>query len=127
MDGQLDQKMPRLHVVFGNYQGPHRRRSRARRWSSSATAPTWQGKIGDEPVAIESLYKHRSTLDPYTAKGEDILVKSTRPGRCCARARTRRYIRLKGCPVSVAEQLMVLVQLSAPRIRRAICRPSRAT
>ena len=50
-------------------------RSPARRSCSSATAPTWKGKIHGKPVAIENLYKDRATLDPHTATSQDIFAK----------------------------------------------------
>jgi hypothetical protein len=111
MDGQLDQKMPRLHVVFGNYQGPLDVKP-GEKVVFIGDCASWQGKIGDETVAIENLYKHRSTLDPYTVKGEDILVKGAKTFSLLRKAKDKAYIRLQGCPVSVAEQLMVLVQMS---------------
>src|SRR4029077_2510816 len=73
---------------------------------------TFKGKIGGELVSIENLYKHRSTLDPHTITGEDILVKAWKTNAILRKAKDKAFLRLKGCPVSVAEQLMVLVQLA---------------
>jgi uncharacterized protein (DUF362 family) len=111
MDKELDAKMPRLHVVFGNYQGPLDVKPGERAVFIGDCA-TFQGKIGNELVSIENLYKNRSTLDPHTIEGEDMLVKMFKTNSILRAAKNKPFIRLKGCPVSVAEQLMVLVQLS---------------
>jgi hypothetical protein len=58
------------------------------------------------------LYKQRSTLDPHTIKGEDMLAKILKTGSLVRAAKNKSHLRLSGCPVSVAEQLMVLVQLA---------------
>ncbi len=111
MDKQLDEKMPRLHVVFGNYQGPLDVKQGERAVFIGDCA-TFKGKIGGELVSIENLYKNRSTLDPHTVEGEDMFVKMFKTNKILRAAKNKPYLRLKGCPVSVAEQLMVLVQLS---------------
>jgi hypothetical protein len=112
MDANLDTKMPRLHVVFGNYQGPLDVKEGERAVFIGDCA-TFQGKIGNELVSIENLYKQRSTLDPHTVQGEDMVVKMIKTSSILRAAKKKSYLRLKGCPVSVAEQLMVLVQLSS--------------
>ena len=61
---------------------------------------------------IENLYKNRSTLDPHKAEGSDIVVKSIKTMGILRAAKDKSYLRLKGCPVSVSEQLIVLAQLS---------------
>jgi uncharacterized protein (DUF362 family) len=111
MDPQLDAKMPRMHVVFGNYQGglDFKEGDRAVFIGDCAT---WKGKLGSELVSIENLYKSRSTLDPYTIKGEDLVDKVMKTSKILKAAKGKPAIRLQGCPVSVAEQLMVLIQLS---------------
>jgi uncharacterized protein (DUF362 family) len=111
MDKQLDEKMPRLHVVFGNYQGPLDVKD-GERVVFIGDCASFHGKIGSETVKIENLYKLRSTLDPYTIKGEDIIAKLMKTNTIMKQAKGKPYIRLQGCPVSVTEQLIVLVQLS---------------
>ena len=111
MDGELDKKMPRLHVVFGNYQGPLEL-GPGERAVFIGDCATWQGKLGDDVVSIENLYRQRSTLDPYTIQGEDMFAKMAKTWNMLRKAKNKPFLRLKGCPVSVAEQLMVLVQLS---------------
>ena len=111
MDKQVDEKMPRLHVVFGNYQGPLDVKPDEKVIFIGDCA-TFKGKIGDELVSIENLYKRRETLDPHTVKGEDIFAKVWKTMGIMRAAEKKNYMRLQGCPVSVAEQLLVLVRMA---------------
>ena len=111
MDGELDQKMPRLHVVFGNYQGPLPV-NEGEQVVFIGDCATWQGKLGKDMVAIESLYKTRDTLDPHTVQPDGIVGKIMKTGQLVKQGKKKGYIRMTGCPVSVTEQLMMLVQLS---------------
>jgi uncharacterized protein (DUF362 family) len=110
-DAELDAKMPRLHVVFGNYQGPLDVKE-GERVVFIGDCAQFEGKIGDELVTIENLYRRRETLDPHTIKGEDMLTKMLKTGSIFRNAKGKSFLRLQGCPVSVAEQLMALVQLA---------------
>ena len=111
MDEHLDEKMPRLHVVFGNYQGPLDVKE-GERVVFIGDCASFEGKIGGELVSIENLYRQRSTLDPYTIEGEDFFDKMRKTAGIVRKGRGKVSLRLRGCPVSVAEQLMVLVHLS---------------
>jgi uncharacterized protein (DUF362 family) len=111
MDTQLDAKMPRLHVVFGNYQGPLDAKP-GERVVFIGDCATFHGKIGDELVSIENLYRNRSTLDPHTITSEDIVTKAIKTNAMLRASKHKSHLRLKGCPVSVAEQLIVLAQVS---------------
>ena len=111
IDGQLDQKMPRMHVVFGNYQGPLEV-GEGEQVVFIGDCATWEGKIGKELVSIKNLYKTRDTLDPHTIKAQDMLAKIMKTNKLIKDSKKTGYLRLTGCPVSVAEQLIALVQLS---------------
>jgi uncharacterized protein (DUF362 family) len=110
-DAELDAKMPHLHVVFGNYQGPLDVKP-GEKVVFIGDCAEFKGKIGDELVSVENLYKRRDTLDPHTIKAEDMLLKMVKTGSAMKKAKSASHIRLQGCPVSVAEQVMVLVQLA---------------
>jgi hypothetical protein len=114
MDEQLDDKMPRMHVVFGNYQGEIDHRP-GEQVVFIGDCAQWHGRLGEETVSVESLYRHRSTLDPYTIEGEDALKKITKTGAILRKARGKSHLRLAGCPVSVAEQVMVVGALAKAR------------
>jgi hypothetical protein len=64
--------------------------------------------IHGKPVAIENLYKERATLDPHTIASQDIFAKLS-----SAKAKLAGdVVRLEGCPVSVAEQVLALVNIA---------------
>ena len=111
MDEHLDEKMPRMRIVFGNYQGPLDVKE-GERVIFIGDCATYKGKLGGELVSVENLYRARSTLDPYTIKGEDIFDKIRKTAKIVRKGKGKAWLRLEGCPVSVAEQVMVLVHLS---------------
>jgi hypothetical protein len=63
-------------------------------------------------VQIRSLYRDRRTVDPHHVHHEDIYVKMATTLTRLATARKQGHLRLEGCPVSVAEQVLALVALS---------------
>lgn len=106
-DKETDQKLPRLHVVFGAYDGPIPA-APGERVVFIGDCAKWRGEIAGKPVEIQSLYRDRDTIDPHHASAEDIFSKLAR-----AKSKMRGdVIRLKGCPVSVAEQVLALVSVS---------------
>jgi len=109
-DKECDAKMPRMHVVFGAYDGPIDAKP-GEKVVFIGDCATWHGKLGNDTVSIESLYRDRATRDPYKAEHDDIYVKmKTTIGKLAA-ARDKTHVRLEGCPVSVAEQVLALVHL----------------
>ena len=65
----------------------------------------WKGQLHGKVVEIPNIYKDRATHDPHTATQQDIFAKlATARGKL-----TGDVIRLEGCPVSVAEQVLALV------------------
>ncbi len=109
-DDQCDKKMPRMHIVFGAYDGPIDAKP-GEKVVFIGDCATWKGKLGDELVSIESLYKDRSTKDPYNAVHDDLYLKMSKVNRKIRAARNEPHVRFEGCPVSVAEQLFALVIL----------------
>jgi uncharacterized protein (DUF362 family) len=109
-DEKCDEKMPRLHVVFGAYEGPIDAKP-GEKVVFIGDCARWRGEIGGQLVNIESLYKDRTTKDPYHAKHDDIYAKMVTVAGKLARSKDDSYVRLEGCPVSVAEQVLALVSL----------------
>ena len=109
-DKECDAKMPRLHVVFGSYQGDIDAKP-GEKVVFIGDCATWKGQIGNELVQIRSVYKDRATKDPHTAKHDDIYAKMVSVTAKLAGSRNKSHIRLEGCPVSVAEQVLALVSL----------------
>jgi uncharacterized protein (DUF362 family) len=109
-DKDCDEKLPRIHVVFGAYEGPIPA-APGEKVVFIGDCATWKGDLAAVPVQITSKYKDRSTKDPYLAKHDDIFAKMLTTLSKIRDAKGDPYIRLEGCPVSVAEQVLALVFL----------------
>jgi uncharacterized protein (DUF362 family) len=109
-DQETDRKMPRLHVVFGDYRGPIRAQP-GEKVVFIGDCAQWKGELGGERVQVESVYQDRSTKDPHTAQAEDIYAKMVSVSARLLGSWDKPYVRLTGCPVSVAEQVLMLASL----------------
>ncbi|EYF03487.1 DUF362 domain-containing protein [Chondromyces apiculatus] len=109
-DAQCDEKLPRLHVVFGAYEGPIDARP-GEKVVFIGDCTNWKGNLNGKLIRVESVYRDRSERDPYTAKHDDIFAKMVKVTGKLALSRNDDYLRLEGCPVSVAEQVLALVGL----------------
>src|SRR5262249_53516122 len=107
-DRECDEKMPRMHVVFGAYAGAIDAKP-GEKVVFIGDCAKWEGRLDDKLVRIESLYRDRSKKDPYEAKHDDIYAKMATVAAKLVRAKDEPYVRLEGCPVTVAEQVLALV------------------
>jgi uncharacterized protein (DUF362 family) len=110
-DTATDEKLPPTHIVFGKYEG------------EIDAAPEdmvvfvgdcaeFDGEIAGAPVHVENIYVDRSHKHPLEAESIDIFAKMLKVGIDMRKAKkSGEVIRLKGCPVSVAEQVLTLVSL----------------
>jgi uncharacterized protein (DUF362 family) len=110
-DKELDEKMPRLHIVFGAYEGPIDAKP-GERVVFIGDCAHWEGQIHDKLVKIENLYRDRSQRDPHHAKHDDIFAKMLSVTTKLTGSKDEAVLRLEGCPVSVAEQVLMLVNLA---------------
>jgi uncharacterized protein (DUF362 family) len=113
-DEQFDEKIPHMHVVFGAYDGPIDVKP-GEKVIFIGDCARFEGTLGDQLVKVESLYRERTTKDPYEAKHEDILAKIFSVRATLREARGEPFVRLQGCPVSVAEQVLALVMLGGTK------------
>lgn len=109
-DKETDAKMPRLHIVFGAYAGAIDAKP-GEKVVFIGDCASWEGTLGDKLVRVENLYKDRNTKDPHHAKHDDIYAKMAKVTGKLAFSGKESHIRLEGCPVSVAEQVLALVSL----------------
>jgi uncharacterized protein (DUF362 family) len=111
VDLTLDEKIRPMHVVFGAYEGPLNV-APGEKVIFMGDCACWKGKIGDEEVDIQSIYKDpRLHKDPHHAKMKDIYLKMISVFANIFRNRKSQIIRVGGCPVSVAEQTLYLAEL----------------
>ncbi len=107
-DPRTDTQMPPIHIVFGNYDGPIDAKP-GEKVVFIGDCSRFKGEIAGQQVDIQSTYVDRSHKDPHTATHDDIfakMIKTTRQMR-----RSEDVIKIHGCPVSVAEQALALVEL----------------
>ncbi len=109
-DGQTDAKMPKTHIVFGDYQGEIDA-GPDDRVVFIGDCTSFHGDIGGKPVEINSVYRDRSADDPLNAKQTDIFVKMAKVEKKFYDEKDDQVVELRGCPVSVAEQVLALVKL----------------
>jgi uncharacterized protein (DUF362 family) len=107
-DENADERMKPMTVVFGAYEGPIEA-APDEKVVFIGDCAKWKGNIGNEYVEIESLYKERHHLDPHTARHSDIFKKMFTVFVKLFKARNKQVIRVEGCPVSVAEQVLYVV------------------
>jgi uncharacterized protein (DUF362 family) len=113
-DRDCDATMKRLHVVFGAYRGKIDARP-GEKVVFIGDCASWEGKLGDQLVQVRSLYRDRGTRDPHTVKHDDIYAKMVTLKRKISKAKKEPHLRLEGCPVSVAEQVLALVDLGGTK------------
>jgi hypothetical protein len=113
-DPNCDTRMPRLHFVFGSYKGPLDL-SYGEKVVFVGDCVEHEGKLGEQLVQIRSRYRDRSTLVPEEAKHDDIYSKIVEVARRVRAARHEPFLRLDGCPVSVAELILVLAELGGAK------------
>ncbi len=109
-DSETDTKMPRIHVVFGNYEG-ELDVGPGEQVIFIGDCCQWQGTLAGELVQIQSTYTDRTKIDPHHAEHEDIYAKMLKISNQLRKAKGKSHLRIEGCPVSVAEQALALVQL----------------
>jgi uncharacterized protein (DUF362 family) len=119
-DKHTDQKMPKMHVVFGAYDGQIPAKP-GEKVVFIGDCAEWKGELHGKPVEIKNVYKDRATMDPHSASSEDIFVKL---GKAGAKVRGD-VIRMEGCPVSVAEQVLALAAIG--KTNNPFLDPSQAT
>jgi uncharacterized protein (DUF362 family) len=114
LDERADEKMKPLTVVFGGYQGPITPRA-GEKVVFIGDCAHWEGTLDGKPVSIESLYRDRRHHDPHRARAEGIFMKMAKVFWSLFRRRRERTLRAPGCPVSVAENTLLLARLGGTR------------
>jgi uncharacterized protein (DUF362 family) len=109
-DQRTDEKLPRLHFVFGDYKG-ELDVAYGEKVVFVGDCCTFEGHVGQELVQIRNVYQDRSTLRPEDAKHDDIYAKMVDVLQRIRAAKHLPFLRLEGCPVSVAELILVLAEL----------------
>lgn len=94
-----------MHYVIGAYQGEISPKQ-GERVIFMGDCARWEGQLSGEHVRIPFLYQDRQTKNPYQAKSGDVVTKMVSVLRNLLRHRGKTAIRVRGCPVSVAENVL---------------------
>lgn len=113
-DAATDEKLPPVHIVFGNYEEDLDVKP-GEKVIFIGDCATYSGPIGDQVVQIDSAYVDRSHKDPLEAKDEDILQKMVKTTLKLRTLKKQDHLHIHGCPVSVAEQILTLVTIGGLR------------
>ncbi|HVI01916.1 MAG TPA: DUF362 domain-containing protein [Enhygromyxa sp.] len=109
-DAEASEKVPRMHVVFGKWDRPLDVKP-GEKVIFMGDCASYRGPLGDGTVDIASEYRDRSGMSPLQARHDDIFVKMIGVKRRLWATRREQVMRISGCPVSVAEQVLTLVEL----------------
>jgi len=109
-DEHCDKKLPRIHLVFGDYDGPLDIKY-GEKVIFVGDCVEFEGKIGGELVKISSKYAHRDTLDPYAAEHKDVYGRMLKMTNKLRELKAKGFIRLEGCPVSIGELVLLIAEL----------------
>jgi hypothetical protein len=109
-DDQCDKKLPRIHLVFGHYRGQLDIKY-GEKVVFIGDCCQWNGNLGGKPLQIHSVYKDRSTVDPYDVHHKDVYVRMAKMANLLRKAKHHPYIRMEGCPVSIGELVLLLAEL----------------
>ncbi len=93
------------HYVIGAYEGEIHPKPGERVFFMGDCA-VWKGNLNGNPVDIPFLYTQREHRNPYKASSGDVVAKAIGVLTNLIRHRSQTAIRIKGCPVSVAENVL---------------------
>ena len=105
-DPEADSKMKPIHTVFGRYEGSVDAKP-GEKVLFIGDCAHWKGELQGEKVTVESVYGQEKK-DPRRAGVRDIFLKMIVVFFNCFKKRKKVYIRVRGCPVSVAETVLYL-------------------
>ncbi len=107
----VNEKMPRMHVIVGAYQGPiDAQPDEPVVFVGDCTA--WKGKIGNEAIDIKSTFEEGSRRDPRTAKHKSPLHILARVRKSFKHLKKQGWAHMPGCPVFFVESAAFLGKLA---------------
>ena len=118
---QARHEMKPMHIVYGDYKGDINAQPDERVIFIGDCA-RYQGKIAGKDIEIPYLYKERETIYPERVKPADIVQKVIGFIWTKIRYGRKQVWRMEGCPVSVAENVLVVSDLG--KTKNPYLRPS---
>lgn len=109
-DQRTDERLPKTHIVFGAWDKPLDV-APGERVIFMGDCATYQGPVAGHDIRIENVYEDRSHKSPLEATEVDIFAKMIGTSLSWRTLKNKDIVEIRGCPVSVAEQVLLLVKL----------------
>ena len=106
-DPKTDETMKPMHVVFGRYDGPINAKP-GEKVVFIGDCTTWKGELDGKQVESVNEYQPMKHKDPHHARFLDIMLKMVAVFINVFRHWGKPQVRVRGCPVSVAEQVLYI-------------------
>jgi len=106
----IETKMGKIRYVVGKVEGPLNL-AEGEKVIFAGDCTSWEGEIDGEHVKIENRYKTTSEVDEKKAKSNDLQLKIA-SATLHGMLNRKRYIRIKGCPTSVAQNVNYLSSMA---------------
>ncbi|MBI5084026.1 MAG: hypothetical protein HZB13_05440 [Acidobacteria bacterium] len=110
----VDRQMKKVRYVVGQVDGPLEL-DKDERVIFAGDCTSWEGEIDGRAVKIESTYKPPCQVDESRTPSNDLLLKTFKTLWNCFRHRSSRYIRARGCTVSIADHIHYLSAIGGIR------------
>jgi len=109
-DPEVENKMKKIRYVVGKVEGPLFLEP-DERVIFAGDCTSWEGNLNGEKVKIEPSYRSPAAVDARKTQSNDMLMKLSSALWDCFENRNSRYVRMKGCTLSVAEHVNYLSSL----------------
>jgi len=100
----VEDKMKKVRVVIGKLDKPLDL-EKGEKVLFAGDCTSWQGEIHGQKVKIESSYKKRTDIDEGKTKSNDMVLKNIKPVFERLKPWKKSFIHVKGCTISVADQV----------------------
>lgn len=107
---EIEKQMGNIRYVIGKVEGPLNL-GKNEKVIFAGDCTSWEGDIDGEHVNIKSSYRTTCEVDEKKAKSNDLLLKIM-SATVHALFNKKRYIHIKGCPISVAQNVNYLSSMA---------------
>jgi len=111
VEPDVEKVMGKIRYVVGKVEGPLNLDD-GERVIFAGDCTSWEGEIDGEHVKIKSEYKTAGQVDEQKTKSNDMILKIVQQTLHTLINGKKRYIRARGCPVSVAGHVNYLSAMS---------------
>jgi len=103
----VEDKMGKVRVVIGKVDGDLNL-AKGEKVLFAGDCTSWEGEIDGKKVSIKSNYKAKNQIDESKTKSNDMLLKNLKPMIKQFTPGKKNFIHVKGCTISVADQVHYL-------------------